>query len=129
MGVNWTEVIVNLIWIVLALVVIPLIKKGVSKLLPIITKFLKEKTNSTSLSLILDTLEGLITSAEINILGEKKGSERKAYIIALLKEQGLLSEDNEKLVSDLIDGICEKLTSEGIINTETWKQYLDSLRD
>lgn len=129
MEINWTEVVVNVIWIAMALVVIPLIKKGANILLPMITNFLKEKTNSTSLTLILDTLQGLITSAEINILGEKKGTERKEYILNLLQDQGLVTADNLQLVSDLIDGICEMLTAEGIINPGRWKEYLDSIRD
>lgn len=125
MEVNWTEVICNLLWVLIVMIFIPLAKKGLNYVLPIIVDFIKNKISSNNWNVIVNVLQDLITSAEINIIGEKVGPQRKEYILNLLTEKGLVTEENRDIVSNLIDGLCVQLTEQGLINTEQWKQWLE----
>ena len=125
MEVNWTEVICNLLWVLIVMIFIPLAKKGLNYVLPIIVDFIKNKISSNNWNVIVNVLQDLITSAEINIIGEKVGPKRKEYILNLLTEKGLVTEENREIVSNLIDGLCVQLTEQGLINTEQWKQWLE----
>lgn len=125
MEVNWTEVICNLLWVLIVMIFIPLAKKGLNYVLPIIVDFIKNKISSNNWNVIVNVLQDLITSAEINIIGEKVGPKRKEYILNLLTEKGLVTEENRDIVSNLIDGLCVQLTEQGLINTEQWKQWLE----
>lgn len=125
MEVNWTEVICNLLWVLIVMIFIPLAKKGLNYVLPIIVDFIKNKISSNNWNVIVNVLQDLITSAEINIIGEKVGPQRKEYILNLLTEKGLVTEENREIVSNLIDGLCVQLTEQGLINTEQWKQWLE----
>lgn len=123
--INWTEVICNVIWVVVTLVLIPLIKGGLKRLLPIIVDYFKNKTNESTWNIILSTLQDLIISMEKNITGDSMGSKRKAEILSLLREQGLVTDSNFTIVSNLIDGMVEELTDSGLINTNQWKEWLE----
>lgn len=129
MEVNWTEVICNLLWVLIVMIFIPLAKKGLNYVLPIIVDFIKNKISSNNWNVIVNVLQDLITSAEINIIGEKVGPQRKEYILNLLTEKGLVTEENRDIVSNLIDGLCVQLTEQGLINTEQWKQWLEEQKE
>ena len=129
MEVNWTEVICNLLWVLIVMIFIPLAKKGLNYVLPIIVDFIKNKISSNNCNVIVNVLQDLITSAEINIIGEKVGPKRKEYILNLLTEKGLVTEENRDIVSNLIDGLCVQLTEQGLINTEQWKQWLEEQKE
>lgn len=129
MEVNWTEVICNLLWVLIVMILIPLTKKGLNYVLPIIVDFIKNKISSNNWNVIVNVLQDLITSAEINIIGEKVGPQRKEYILNLLTEKGLVTEENRDIVSNLIDGLCVQLTEQGLINTEQWKQWLEEQKE
>lgn len=129
MEVNWTEVICNLLWVLIVMIFIPLAKKGLNYVLPIIVDFIKNKISSNNWNVIVNVLQDLITSAEINIIGEKVGPKRKEYILNLLTEKGLVTEENRDIVSNLIDGLCVQLTEQGLINTEQWKQWLEEQKE
>ena len=129
MEINWTEVICNLLWVLIVMVLIPLTKKGLNYVLPIIVGFIKNKISSNNWNVIVNVLQDLITSAEINIIGEKAGSQRKEYILNLLTEKGLVTGENRDIVSNLIDGLCVQLTDQGLINTEHWKQWLEEQKE
>ena len=129
MEINWTEVICNLLWVLIVMVLIPLTKKGLNYVLPIIVGFIKNKISSNNWNVIVNVLQDLITSAEINIIGEKAGSQRKEYILNLLTKKGLVTEENRDIVSNLIDGLCVQLTDQGLINTEHWKQWLEEQKE
>ena len=128
-NINWTEVICNLLWVILVMVLIPITKKGLNYILPIIVNFIKNKISSNNWNVIVSMLQDLITSAEINIIGNKVGPQRKEYILNLLTEKGLVNEDNKEIVSNLIDGLCVQLTEQGLINTEQWKQWLEDQKE
>lgn len=128
-NINWTEVICNLLWVIIVMVLIPIIKKGLNYILPIIVNFIKNKISSNNWNVIVNMLQDLITSAEINIIGDKVGPQRKEYILNLLTEKGLVNEDNKEIVSNLIDGLCVQLTEQGLINTEQWKQWLEDQKE
>ena len=128
-NINWTEVICNLLWVIIVMVLIPITKKGLNYILPIIVNFLKNKISSNNWNVIVSMLQDLITSAEINIIGDKVGPQRKEYILNLLTEKGLVNEDNKEIVSNLIDGLCVQLTEQGLINTEQWKQWLEDQKE
>lgn len=128
-NINWTEVICNLLWVIIVMVLIPITKKGLNYILPIIVNFIKNKISSNNWNVIVSMLQDLITSAEINIIGNKVGPQRKEYILNLLTEKGLVNEDNKEIVSNLIDGICVQLTEQGLINTEQWKQWLEDQKE
>ena len=129
MEVNWTEVICNLLWVLIVMIFIPLAKKGLNYVLPIIVDFIKNKKTYNIYNVIVNVLQDLITSAEINIIGEKVGPKRKEYILNLLTEKGLVTEENRDIVSNLIDGLCVQLTEQGLINTEQWKQWLEEQKE
>ena len=42
-NINWTEVICNLLWVIIVMVLIPITKKGLNYILPIIVNFIKNK--------------------------------------------------------------------------------------
>lgn len=128
MEINWTEVILNIAWVVVVMVLIPLTKKGLSNILPIIVEFLKGKMSAETWNVLASILQDLITSAEKNIKGEKKGKKKKEHVMNLLKEQGLLTDDNYNMVSEMIDGICERLTMEGLINVDYWKELIEETK-
>lgn len=128
-NINWTEVICNLLWVIIVMVLIPITKKGLNYILPIIVNFIKNKISSNNWNVIVSMLQDLITSAEINIIGDKVGPQRKKYILNLLTEKGLVNEDNKEIVSNLIDGLCVQLTEQGLINTEQWKQWLEDQKE
>jgi transcriptional regulator CtsR len=128
-NINWTEVICNLLWVIIVMVLIPITKKGLNYILPIIVNFIKNKISSNNWNVIVSMLQDLITSAEINIIGDKVGPQRKEYILNLLTEKGLVNEDNKEIVSNLIDGLCVQLTEQGLINTEQWKQWLEDQKE
>lgn len=128
-NINWTEVICNLLWIIIVMVLIPITKQGLNYILPIIVNFIKNKISSNNWNVIVSMLQDLITSAEINIIGNKVGPQRKEYILNLLTEKGLVNEDNKEIVSNLIDGLCVQLTEQGLINTEQWKQWLEDQKE
>lgn len=128
-NINWTEVICNLLWVIIVMVLIPITKKGLNYILPIIVNFIKNKISSNNWNVIVSMLQDLITSAEINIIGDKVGPQRKEYILNLLTEKGLVNEDNKEIVSNLIDGLCVQLTEQGLINTELWKQWLEDQKE
>ena len=128
-SINWTEVICNLLWVIIVMVLIPITKKGLNYILPIIVNFIKNKISSNNWNVIVSMLQDLITSAEINIIGDKVGPQRKEYILNLLTEKGLVNEDNKEIVSNLIDGLCVQLTEQGLINTEQWKQWLEDQKE
>lgn len=128
-NINWTEVICNLLWVIIVMVLIPITKKGLNYILPIIVNFIKNKISSNNWNVIVSMLQDLITSAEINIIGDKVGPQRKEYILNLLTEKGLINEDNKEIVSNLIDGLCVQLTEQGLINTEQWKQWLEDQKE
>lgn len=128
-NINWTEVICNLLWVIIVMVLIPITKKGLNYILPIIVNFIKNKISSNNWNVIVNVLQDLITSAEINIIGDKVGPQRKEYILNLLTEKGLVNEDNKEIVSNLIDGLCVQLTEQGLINTEQWKQWLEDQKE
>lgn len=128
-NINWTEVICNLLWVIIVMVLIPITKKGLNYILPIIVNFIKNKISSNNWNVIVSMLQDLITSAEINIIGNKVGPQRKEYILNLLTEKGLVNEDNKEIVSNLIDGLCVQLTEQGLINTEQWKQWLEDQKE
>ena len=128
-NINWTEVICNLLWVILVMVLIPITKKGLNYILPIIVNFIKNKISSNNWNVIVSMLQDLITSAEINIIGDKVGPRRKEYILNLLTEKGLVNEENKEIVSNLIDGLCVQLTEQGLINTEQWKQWLEDQKE
>ena len=128
-NINWTEVICNLLWVIIVMVLIPITKRGLNYILPIIVNFIKNKISSNNWNVIVSMLQDLITSAEINIIGDKVGPQRKEYILNLLTEKGLVNEDNKEIVSNLIDGLCVQLTEQGLINTEQWKQWLEDQKE
>ena len=128
-NINWTEVICNLLWVIIVMVLIPITKQGLNYILPIIVNFIKNKISSNNWNVIVSMLQDLITSAEINIIGNKVGPQRKEYILNLLTEKGLVNEDNKEIVSNLIDGLCVQLTEQGLINTEQWKQWLEDQKE
>lgn len=128
-NINWTEVICNLLWVIIVMVLIPITKKGLNYILPIIVNFIKNKISSNNWNVIVSMLQDLITSAEINIIGDKVGPQRKEYILNLLTEKGLVNEDNKEIVSNLIDGLCVQLTEQGLINTTQWKQWLEDQKE
>lgn len=128
-NINWTEVICNLLWVIIVMVLIPITKKGLNYILPIIVNSIKNKISSNNWNVIVSMLQDLITSAEINIIGDKVGPQRKEYILNLLTEKGLVNEDNKEIVSNLIDGLCVQLTEQGLINTEQWKQWLEDQKE
>ena len=128
-NINWTEVICNLLWVIIVMVLIPITKKGLNYILPIIVNFIKNKISSNNWNVIVNVLQDLITSAEINIIGDKVGPQRKEYILNLLTEKGLVNEDNKEIVSNLIDGLCVQLTEQGLINTKQWKQWLEDQKE
>ena len=128
-NINWTEVICNLLWVIIVMVLIPITKKGLNYILPIIVNFIKNKISSNNWNVIVSMLQDLITSAEINIIGDKVGPQRKEYILNLLTEKGLVNENNKEIVSNLIDGLCVQLTEQGLINTEQWKQWLEDQKE
>lgn len=128
-NINWTEVICNLLWVIIVMVLIPITKQGLNYILPIIVNFIKNKISSNNWNVIVSMLQDLITSAEINIIGDKVGPQRKEYILNLLTEKGLVNEDNKEIVSNLIDGLCVQLTEQGLINTEQWKQWLEDQKE
>lgn len=128
-NINWTEVICNLLWVIIVMVLIPITKQGLNYILPIIVNFIKNKISSNNWNVIVNVLQDLITSAEINIIGDKVGPQRKEYILNLLTEKGLVNEDNKEIVSNLIDGLCVQLTEQGLINTEQWKQWLEDQKE
>lgn len=128
-NINWTEVICNLLWVIIVMVLIPITKKGLNYILPIIVNFIKNKISSNNWNVIVSMLQDLITSAEINIIGDKVGPQRKEYILNLLTEKGLVNEENKDIVSNLIDGLCVQLTEQGLINTEQWKQWLEDQKE
>lgn len=128
-NINWTEVVCNLLWVIIVMVLIPITKKGLNYILPIIVNFIKNKISSNNWNVIVSMLQDLITSAEINIIGDKVGPQRKEYILNLLTEKGLVNEDNKEIVSNLIDGLCVQLTEQGLINTEQWKQWLEDQKE
>ena len=128
-NINWTEVICNLLCVIIVMVLIPITKKGLNYILPIIVNFIKNKISSNNWNVIVSMLQDLITSAEINIIGDKVGPQRKEYILNLLTEKGLVNEDNKEIVSNLIDGLCVQLTEQGLINTEQWKQWLEDQKE
>ena len=128
-NINWTEVICNLLWVIIVMVLIPITKKGLNYILPIIVNFIKNKISSNNWNVIVSMLQDLITIAEINIIGNKVGPQRKEYILNLLTEKGLVNEDNKEIVSNLIDGLCVQLTEQGLINTEQWKQWLEDQKE
>ena len=128
-NINWTEVICNLLWVIIVMVLIPITKKGLNYILPTIVNFIKNKISSNNWNVIVSMLQDLITSAEINIIGNKVGPQRKEYILNLLTEKGLVNEDNKEIVSNLIDGLCVQLTEQGLINTEQWKQWLEDQKE
>lgn len=128
-NINWTEVICNLLWVIIVMVLIPITKQGLNYILPIIVNFIKNKISSNNWNVIVNVLQDLITSAEINIIGNKVGPQRKEYILNLLTEKGLVNEDNKEIVSNLIDGLCVQLTEQGLINTEQWKQWLEDQKE
>ena len=128
-NINWTEVICNLLWVIIVMVLIPITKKGLNYILPIIVNFIKNKISSNNWNVIVSMLQDLITSAEINIIGDKVGPQRKEYILNLLTEKGLVNEDNKEIVSNLIDGLCVQLTEQGLTNTEQWKQWLEDQKE
>ena len=128
-NINWTEVICNLLWVIIVMVLIPITKKGLNYILPIIVNFIKNKISSNNWNVIVSMLQDLITSAEINIIGDKVGPQRKEYILNLLTEKGLVNEDNKEIVSNLIDGLCVQLTEQGLINIEQWKQWLEDQKE
>lgn len=128
-NINWTEVICNLLWVIIVMVLIPITKKGLNYILPIIVNFIKNKISSNNWNVIVSMLQDLITSAEINIIGDKVGPQRKEYILNLLTEKGLVNEDNKEIVSNLIDGLCVQLTEQGLINTDQWKQWLEDQKE
>ena len=128
-NINWTEVICNLLWVIIVMVLIPITKQGLNYILPIIVNSIKNKISSNNWNVIVSMLQDLITSAEINIIGDKVGPQRKEYILNLLTEKGLVNEDNKEIVSNLIDGLCVQLTEQGLINTEQWKQWLEDQKE
>ena len=128
-NINWTEVICNLLWVIIVMVLIPITKQGLNYILPIIVNFIKNKISSNNWNVIVNVLQDLITSAEINIIGDKVGPQRKEYILNLLTEKGLVNEENKDIVSNLIDGLCVQLTEQGLINTEQWKQWLEDQKE
>ena len=128
-NINWTEVVCNLLWVIIVMVLIPITKQGLNYILPIIVNFIKNKISSNNWNVIVSMLQDLITSAEINIIGNKVGPQRKEYILNLLTEKGLVNEDNKEIVSNLIDGLCVQLTEQGLINTEQWKQWLEDQKE
>ena len=128
-NINWTEVICNLLWVIIVMVLIPITKQGLNYILPIIVNFIKNKISSNNWNVIVNVLQDLITSAEINIIGDKVGPQRKEYILNLLTEKGLVNENNKEIVSNLIDGLCVQLTEQGLINTEQWKQWLEDQKE
>ena len=128
-NINWTEVICNLLWVIIVMILIPITKQGLNYILPIIVNFIKNKISSNNWNVIVNVLQDLITSAEINIIGNKVGPQRKEYILNLLTEKGLVNEDNKEIVSNLIDGLCVQLTEQGLINTEQWKQWLEDQKE
>lgn len=128
-NINWTEVICNLLWVIIVMVLIPITKKGLNYILPIIVNSIKNKISSNNWNVIVSMLQDLITSAEINIIGDKVGPQRKEYILNLLTEKGLVNEDNKEIVSNLIDGLCVQLTEQGLINIEQWKQWLEDQKE
>ena len=128
-NINWTEVICNLLWVIIVMVLIPITKKGLNYILPIIVNSIKNKISSNNWNVIVSMLQDLITSAEINIIGDKVGPQRKEYILDLLIKKGLVTEDNKEIVSNLIDGLCVQLTEQGLINTERWKQWLEDQKE
>ena len=128
-NINWTEVICNLLWVIIVMVLIPITKQGLNYILPIIVNFIKNKISSNNWNVIVSMLQDLITSAEINIIGDKVGPQRKEYILNLLTEKGLVNEENKEIVSNLIDGLCVQLTEQGLINTEQWKQWLEDQKE
>ena len=128
-NINWTEVVCNLLWVIIVMVLIPITKQGLNYILPIIVNFIKNKISSNNWNVIVNVLQDLITSAEINIIGDKVGPQRKEYILNLLTEKGLVNEDNKEIVSNLIDGLCVQLTEQGLINTEQWKQWLEDQKE
>lgn len=128
-NINWTEVICNLLWVIIVMILIPITKKGLNYILPIIVNFIKNKISSNNWNVIVSMLQDLITSAEINIIGDKVGPQRKEYILNLLTEKGLVNEDNKEIVSNLIDGLCVQLTEQGLINTEQWKRWLEDQKE
>ena len=128
-NINWTEVVCNLLWVIIVMVLIPITKKGLNYILPIIVNFIKNKISSNNWNVIVSMLQDLITSAEINIIGNKVGPQRKEYILNLLTEKGLVNEENKEIVSNLIDGLCVQLTEQGLINTEQWKQWLEDQKE
>lgn len=111
--INWANVICQVIWIVVVLILIPLYKK----VKPIVMNYLTQKMGAANLQIVMNMLSDLIISAEKNIVGPKMGSNRKEFILNLLKEYGLVNESNKDIVSNLIDGLCEQLTKEELINT------------
>lgn len=129
LGINWTEVICNLLWVVIVMVLIPLAKKGLNYILPIIVNYTKNKISANNWNIIINVLQDLITSAEINIIGDKVGAQRKQYIMDLLTKKGLINDDNKEIVSNLIDGLCVQLTEQGLINTDQWKQWLEQQKE
>lgn len=128
-NINWTEVVCNLLWVIIVMVLIPITKQGLNYILPIIVNFIKNKISSNNWNVIVNVLQDLITSAEINIIGNKVGPQRKEYILNLLTEKGLVNENNKEIVSNLIDGLCVQLTEQGLINTEQWKQWLEDQKE
>ena len=111
--INWANVICQVIWIVVVLILIPLYKK----IKPIVMNYLTQKMGAANLQIVMNMLSDLIISAEKNIVGPKMGSNRKEFILNLLKEYGLVNDSNKDIVSNLIDGLCEQLTKEELINT------------
>ena len=59
-----------------------------------------------------------ISYAEAYITTSGSGAKKKALVIDLLKNMGLVTNKNEEYVSAIIDGICKELTAEGVINTD-----------
>lgn len=101
--IDWTQVILGVIGVLLTGILIPLIKS---------------KLDESSRSKLDYWVRYFMVAAETDIKGEKMGEVRKQWVLQQLRQIGAVTDKNEEAVSNLITGLCKELTQELLINDE-----------
>ena len=99
--IDWTQVIIGVVGLLLTGVLIP---------------FVKARLNEEQLRKLDYWVRYFMVAAEVDIQGEKMGEVRKKWVLEQLRNLGLVTDKNEEAVSNLITGLCQELTQELLIN-------------
>lgn len=106
--IDWTQIIIYVIGIVITGILIPLASKGIS--------LLKSKLGQTKSEVLDDWISKFCVVAETVFTESGTGEQKKEWVIQKLIDNKLIKEENREVVGDIITAICKELTVENLIN-------------